>query len=235
MSEKTPDVGIGGRVKARRDDLGLTQTDLAKLVGMTQQAVTSIENGETKNPRKLLELAQALHCSPQWLKTGVQDSNAIPLTGVELWDDESPVGNDDVYLPFFKEVELAAGGGRVVELDSTGNKLKFSLRSLRNLGVKPENAACMTVWGNSMEPVIPDGATVGVDTGFVDIKDGEIYAIDHEGMARVKCLYRIPGGGIRLKSFNSDEHPDEKYTGEDANKIRVIGFVFWYAVSRKKH
>lgn len=224
-------MGLADRVKERRDVLGITQTELADKVGIKQQSIASIENGETKNPRKIFELAQALKCSAHWLKTGQQESNATQLEGVSLWEEDSEDEDDDVYLPFFKEAQLAAGDGRVVELDCDGKKLKFSLRSLKKLGVKPEEAACMSVWGNSMEPVLPDGATVAINTGSTEIKDGKIYALDHEGMARVKMMYRLPGGGIRLRSFNTDEYPDEIYLGEDSNKIRVVGSVFWYGVT----
>ena len=224
-------MSLADRVKERRDVLGITQTELADKVGIKQQSIASIENGETKNPRKIFELAQALKCSAHWLKTGQQESNATQLEGISLWEEDGEDEDDDVYLPFFKEAQLAAGDGRVVELDCDGKKLKFSLRSLKKLGVKPEEAACMSVWGNSMEPVLPDGATVAINTGSTEIKDGKIYALDHEGMARVKMMYRLPGGGIRLRSFNTDEYPDEIYLGEDSNKIRVVGAVFWYGVT----
>ncbi|HDL6968858.1 TPA: helix-turn-helix transcriptional regulator [Yersinia enterocolitica] len=224
-------MSLAERVKERREAIGITQTELADKVGIKQQSIASIENGETKNPRKIFELAQALKCSVHWLKTGNQESNATQLEGISLWEEESEDEEDDVYLPFFKEAQLAAGDGRVVELDCEGKKLKFSLRSLKKLGVKPEEAACMSVWGNSMEPVLPDGATVAINTGNTEIKDGKIYALDHDGMARVKIMYRLPGGGIRLRSFNTDEFPDEIYTGEDSNKIRVVGAVFWYGVT----
>ncbi|MGP2520490.1 XRE family transcriptional regulator [Pantoea allii] len=228
-------MSLADRVRSRRETLGLTQTELADMVGIKQQSIADIEKGQTQNPRKLFELSVALQCSPQWLKTGVQESNANLLEGISTWDDEEPnETEDDVYLPFFKEAQLAAGDGRVVELDSDGRKLKFSRSSLRKMGVRPEDAACMTVWGNSMDPVLPDGATVAIDTSANEIKDGEIYAIDHEGMARVKILYRLPGGGIRLRSFNTDEYPDEYYHGEESNKIRLVGFVFWYAVTRHR-
>lgn len=226
-------MSLAERVRERREALGITQTELAEKVGIKQQSIASIENGDTKNPRKIFELATALKCSMQWLKTGEHESNATSLEGLSLWDDDDGDDDDDVYLPFFKEAQLAAGNGRVVELDCDGRRLKFSLRSLRKLGVTPENAACMSVWGNSMEPVLPDGATVAINTGNTEIKDGKIYALDHEGMARVKIVYRLPGGGIRLRSFNTDEFPDEFYYGEDSNKIKVVGAVFWYGVTIK--
>ena len=84
--------------------------------------------------------------------------------------------------------------------------------TLRRQGIDPENAICVTVSGHSMEPVLPSGSTVGVDQGRKDIKDGDIYALRHNDHLRVKMLYRLPAGGIRMRSFNRDEHPDEDYS-----------------------
>lgn len=51
-----------------------------------------------------------------------------------------------------------------------------------------------------------------------------MYAIDHDGQLRVKLLYRLPGSGLRLRSYNTDEHPDERYEGDYVQQhIRVIG------------
>ena len=86
-----------------------------------------------------------------------------------------------------------------------------------------------------MAGVIPDGSTIGIDTSFKDVIDGEIYAIDHDGMLRVKFLYRVPGGGLKLSSANSEEHPPEVYSAEEVqHNIRIIGWVFWWSVLRTR-
>ena len=36
--------------------------------------------------------------------------------------------------------------------------------------------------GDSMEPVFPSGVTLGIDTGSKNIRDGQIYAINHGGL-----------------------------------------------------
>lgn len=79
-----------------------------------------------------------------------------------------------------------------------------------------------------MEPVILDGATVGVDTENTAIVDGKIYAIaiDDE-LLRVKLLYRLANGQVRVRSFNREEYEDETY---DLKDIKVLGRVFWYSV-----
>ncbi|MGP4843345.1 S24 family peptidase [Marinobacter sp. 1Y8] len=153
---------------------------------------------------------------------------------MDAWDSNTPLDEDEIELPLFREVELAAGGGQTQVIENYGAKLRFAKSTLSRAGVMPENAACAFVRGNSMEPVMPDGTCVGVNTGDKTIRDGEIYAIDHDGMLRVKFLHRRPGGGIKIVSQNGMEHPTEEYSVSDiaAASIRVIGRVFWWSVLR---
>ncbi|MBK0000319.1 LexA family transcriptional regulator [Erwinia sp. S38] len=61
---------IAARVLAKRNELGLTQTELAERAGTTQQAIVQLESGKTKRPRYLPELAKALGCEIEWLLDG---------------------------------------------------------------------------------------------------------------------------------------------------------------------
>ena len=159
-------------------------------------------------------------------------ANAEVVGSFDVWDDNTPLADDEVYVPFLKEVELSAGRGRTAVEQASGRKLRFGKLTLRRQGVQPSDAVCVTVSGNSMEPVLPDGSTVGVDQGRTAVVDGKMYAINHGGQLRVKTLYRLPGGGVRLRSYNRDEHPDEEYSAEElvSKQILVIGRVFWYSV-----
>lgn len=161
-----------------------------------------------------------------------QDAYHPGLTPISAWDDDTPLDDDEVEVPFLKEVELSAGSGRTVIQESSRFKLRFGKYTLRRHNVQPEHAVCVPINGNSMEPVLRSGATVGVDRSKTQVIDGDLYAINHAGQLRVKQLYRLPGGGIRMRSFNHDEHPDEEYTLEQmqAMDISLIGRVFWGAM-----
>jgi len=58
------------RLKQKRNELNLTQAQLAELAGTKQQTIQQVEAGLTKRPRVLIELAQALGCEPLWLLYG---------------------------------------------------------------------------------------------------------------------------------------------------------------------
>ncbi|RKR79207.1 phage repressor protein C with HTH and peptisase S24 domain [Marinobacter nauticus] len=302
-------MALGQRLKEARQAAGMSQSELAEAVGMTQAAIGALEKRDSKQSSKASELAKALNVSVEWLLTGkepardqvtglferiikqVADKHRRPedkdLTDREIfdrfndenmggfdpeldeeliqsaayhdqldrqlvrelrqpkkdeleffghmdaWDSQTPLDEDEVELPLFREVELAAGAGATQVIENHGAKLRFAKSTLSRAGVPAEAAACAFVRGNSMEPVMPDGTCVGVNTADKTIKDGEIYAIDHGGMLRVKYLHRRPGGGIKIVSQNASEHPVEEVTAEEmAANVRVIGRVFWWSVLR---
>lgn len=156
------------------------------------------------------------------------NSNVKKIGAFDLWDRHTPLENDEIEVPFFKEIRLAAGKGFADDImDYNDFKLRFSKATLRRQGVSYENAVCVVADGNSMEPVIPDGTTVGIDLGSRNIRDGKIYAINHGGLLRIKILYNMPNNQVKIRSYNTEEHPDEIANLED---ITVLGKVFWYSV-----
>ncbi|BBQ85211.1 TPA: helix-turn-helix transcriptional regulator [Citrobacter freundii] len=67
---------ISQRIKQKREELNLSQAQLAERAGMKQQSLQAIEAGTTKRPRFLFELASALHCDPKWLLYGEKPNHS---------------------------------------------------------------------------------------------------------------------------------------------------------------
>lgn len=63
-------MSLADRVKQKRAELKLTQTEAAELAGIRQQSWASIEEGKTLKPRNIVGIAQALRCDPAWLMNG---------------------------------------------------------------------------------------------------------------------------------------------------------------------
>jgi phage repressor protein C with HTH and peptisase S24 domain/DNA-binding XRE family transcriptional regulator len=221
----------------------------------SRAALSQIESGDTKNPKpqnlqaacdalgidfrsalsgRLLFVQEAIEgevirsALPAPEKNEDQEFSAY-FGEFDLWDGSTPLNDDEVALNLFKEVEMAGGAGRHEVIENHGLKLRFAKSTLKKRNVIEENAACAVLSGNSMEPVMPDGTTIGIDKGKTKIIDGKIYAIDHDGHFRVKMVFKLPGGGLRLSSYNKDDWPDERYSPEESRKIRIIGYVFWWS------
>ena len=74
---------LAGRVKERREELGLTQMELAVAVGVSREHINRVEMGHNRTPHTLARLAEALGVEPMWLTTGLpcyakhQSQNAV--------------------------------------------------------------------------------------------------------------------------------------------------------------
>lgn len=223
---------------------GKKKGEVAKACDVANSAVTQWIDGTTKSlkPENLYALAALTGFNARWLAIGEGperpekpvEANAELIGTMSAWDSSTPLGDDEVAIPLYKEVELAAGGGATQVIEVPGRLLRFAKSTLREAGVMPANAVCATVKGRSMERLIMDGATIGIDTGSKHIEDGEIYAFDQDGMLRVKYLYRLPGGAVRVRSENDDEFPDETLTAEQFANIRMLGWVFWWSTVRRR-
>nr|WP_314592298.1 helix-turn-helix transcriptional regulator [uncultured Neisseria sp.] len=211
------------------------QSNLARLLNVSPQVV---KNWETRgvSASGLVNAAKVIGVSVAWVETGEgemaaikqPESNALPLGKIEEWDNNTPLSDDDCEAPLYKEIKLSAGNGFADDIeDYNGYKLRFSRNTLRKHGINPADVVCVMADGDSMEPVFPSGATLGIDTGSKTIRDGQIYAINHGGLLRTKILHKLPENKVRIRSYNQSEYPDEEASLDD---LSVIGRVFWWSV-----
>jgi transcriptional regulator with XRE-family HTH domain len=71
------DLHVGARIRAQRVVRGLTQSDLAKLVGISFQSVQKYEQGENRvSASRLYEFAEALGVAPQHFFDGLDARKA---------------------------------------------------------------------------------------------------------------------------------------------------------------
>lgn len=211
------------------------QSNLARLLNVSPQVV---KNWETRgvSASGLVNAAKVIGVSVAWVETGEgemaaikqPESNALPLGKIDEWDNNTPLSDDDCEAPLYKEIKLSAGNGFADDIeDYNGYKLRFSRNTLRKHGINPADVVCVMADGDSMEPVFPSGATLGIDTGSKNIRDGQIYAINHGGLLRTKILHKLPDNKVRIRSYNQSEYPDEEASLDD---LSVIGRVFWWSV-----
>lgn len=230
----------------KKKELGLTQAILAEKLDVSQGAVNmylnSINPLNTQIASRFAELlnVQVSDFSPRLaaeierMAKNVTPASTAPrineITDIHrpmLWSNNTPLPKDDyVFAPFLKETELRGGDGSFEIPDYNGFRLPFGKATLHRKGIMPDNVICCTLTGDSMEPRIPEYATIAVDKGIENIRDGKIYAFQHGELFRVKYLSRLPGNKVRIRSEN-ENYEDEIVDGED---IRIIGRVFWWSV-----
>ncbi len=218
---------IRDRIIQRMTDLKLRQVDLMDATGATKGAVSKWVSGTNVPSTEFMPaLAAILKTSENWLLTGNQTPE---FRQVEPWDSNTPLDDDEIEIPFFKDFSFACGGGSIGEaIANETRKLRMSKATLRNLSIMKENAVAATAIGDSMSPTIKDGDTIHVDLGRRNIKDGKIFAICLGGLFYCKRLYNLPLGGVRIVSDNSTEFPEIHLSAQEVvdQQLEIIGWVW---------
>lgn len=83
--------GLAKRVRYAREQLSISQSELARRVGIRPQAIQFIEAGRVRRPRNLVEIAAALHVNPEWLLFGKGNMT----TGVKYESKDEALGLSD--------------------------------------------------------------------------------------------------------------------------------------------
>lgn len=218
-------MNFGERLRLARNAKRLNQTQLGKIAGITQSYVSELESLEEAPPKTdLSKIADALEISENYLRYG-HTSNLGESMPVGAWDDNTDLPSDMVAIPFYKEVELSAGGGSscIIEQDND-RKLWFAKSFLDRKGANYSETVCLPIVGDSMSPRFESGGVVLVDKGNKRIIDGDTYAINYQDHLFFKRINRLTGTTVLLISENPE------YTTIEANlsDISIIGRVINY-------
>ncbi len=202
------------RVKELREQLGLTQSELARRLDIKPQAIQALEAGKVKRPRFIVPLARELGVSPEFIEAG--DSGRGPsirrvyVRGsvqagewAEVWEWEK----EDWY-----EVPVPAQR-------DIGNKALFAVETR----------------GPSMNKRYPEG-TILVCSDFY--RDGEPFEIDRRYIveverldgtveATVKTLWEAEDKNLWLLPESTDPmfQTPIPLTGKEGETIRIVGRV----------
>ncbi|MCT1587261.1 LexA family transcriptional regulator [Morganella morganii] len=218
---------------------GLKQKDLADRLNTSSQTVNNWLKRNAISRDAAQQISEIYGYSLDWLLNGVGNpklvvgENQIPdekdFFPIRTWDSKTPLDNDEVEIPFLKDIEFACGNGSYSEDDYNGFKLRFSKSTMRKIGANSDGTGVIgfPARGDSMEPVISNGTTVAVNTSDKKIVDGKIYAINQGGLKRIKLLHQTSANKIIIRSYNKIDYPDEEVNASD---VEIIGRVFWWAV-----
>ena len=92
--------------------------------------------------------------------------------------------------------------------------------------LSPSSLSAIFIRGDSMEPTIPDGATILVDSSRIEPLDGKIYVIRIDDRLWVKRVQWIPSGGLRLISDNRTyDNFDISKADLEHDNIQICGQV----------
>lgn len=203
-----------------------TQTALAIKSGVAQSTIGRILRGDSiPGAETLRTLASVLGVSVEHLIG--EDSPQITARPILTWEHREDLPPGEFALVRRLSVKLSAGNGHEhVELgqDETLAPQAFRADWIRKMRLRPDRLASMTADGDSMLDRIQNGDALVVDLSQTEVLDGKVYALWYNGGERVKRLYRLPGGGLRIASDNP-HYQTIDVTSTDMEHVHIIGRV----------
>ena len=208
---------IGDRIKARREALGMTQEELADLLGYRgKSSVSKLESGQgDPGQSKVLAFARALKTTPAYLMGWVED----PM----------PTGIPPGFEPLPKTVKRPLVGSIACGQPITAEQ------NVEDYVDVPEDAQCdfcLRCKGDSMiDAGIHDGDIVYIHIQ-PEVENGQIAAVRIDGEATLKRVFWDEQQQVlQLNPCNSSMSP-MIFTGSVLETVHIegkaVGYTHWF-------
>ncbi len=186
----------------------MPQSVLAKRADISTSTLSRILQGQEPGLPEAVRLARAVQADLIWLATGRGTPGAA--------------AGGFVAVPMY-DVRFAAGVAAFADAAEQIGDMPFDMALLRDIGrTNADGLAVFPVEGDSMAPLIADGARALVDLKSTRLREG-VFAFRTGDELRIKRLRRLLDG-IEIRSDNP-LYPPELVTGEAADELVIIGRV----------
>lgn len=217
-------MSIGSKIKALREEQGLTQIDLVKKSGISRATIQSYERDDASITISIIEkISNALGVDVSYFLSPSQSpsvSNSSPSNQVV----NALQQTDIVKINYYPNVLASAGYGA---LNHHENKevIDINRSFLIALGLKVfNNLDLITVYGDSMEPFVSNGELVIIERSN-EAKNSDIVIANINGEVYVKKLQKDPlGKWLKLTSLNA-MYPDIELKEDELKYLSIIGIV----------
>lgn len=212
------------RMKSVMQSKGISQSLLAEKIGSSQQAIALILSEQISNPKKIVEIADALDVDVNWLKTG--KGEAPDFAKLEenptAYEDEKPMLRLEVL-----DVYASAGNGSFVtgDLTSYTHAVEFENAYFAQIFQRgnAKGLSIINVDGDSMEPTIGSGDLLFVDTTKSAYQGDGVYVFSYGENLYVKRLQFA--GDVLLVISDNPRYKEWEIKKENEHKFKIHGKV----------
>ncbi|MDI5921168.1 S24 family peptidase [Halomonas sp. LR5S13] len=221
-------VSFGERLRGERERLGLTQTQIGDLAGVTKKTQMLYESGERSPKADYLTAISGVGADVEYVLTGNRSvRGSIGSTGASRLEDgamfgDNMAGSDQLAAVKMYDIEAAAGDGRSLEQEEVESTLYFPTDQLAAQGLDPAQVVGIKVRGDSMDGTLADGDWVLVDRSRCEPKPEGVFLLLVHGERRIKRVQRVAGGAWLLISDNEHYQP-EMIKPEDMRDVEILG------------
>lgn len=242
-------MNVAERLRKVLEERGITQYQLADMVGSTQGAISNIIAGKTKKPRNLLEIANAVGVDPNWLQNGgdvtisSSGNGRVNMGHSQIHNNQGQTVNNNFFGSGSQQVNSEPHSEEEVEdwifrlnitklshVDVINNRLPrlFESMHLSDDGLiellklrSAKNIAMLSMFDHSMTPQINLRDVILIDTTYNRYSGIGIYLFIFNSELFVRQLLRTSEG--ELKAIAGENGYSFDIEADHLDKIQVLG------------
>lgn len=208
---------LGERIKARRQELQISQRELAKRLGVTNGTVSMWENN-VNYPKNYQILASELKTNIPWLTDGSGNKDDLTVTITNTGEISLPATGVRLSIPLLK-------WDQIQDWLSSGQSQEYpSIQTTANVS---DSSYALIVHGDSMSSAsdirsIADGAIVIVDSGFeISALNRKIVIAQKQGEKDATIKEYLSDSGVVLLNPLNHRYPPIQMT----DTYTILGIV----------
>ena len=209
-------MGIGNRIKERREELGISAEKLGEMIGKAKTTIYRYESGFIESmPSAVLEpIAKALRTTPAYLMGWTSDKSSS--TSI-------PEGISNIHPVAVQRIpmlgEIACGKPIMCNEDRESYVLA---------GTHIKADFCLTCKGDSMIGAgIHDGDIVFIRKQDI-VDNGQVAAVIIDNEATLKRVYFYPDKAKLVLQAENPQYEPLVYIGEELEDIHILGRAIAY-------
>lgn len=220
------------RLRAWIDErCGGSQAQFVAVTGINQGELSGLLRTKSFGEKKARSLEAAAGMPTGWLDVAADDQLRLslgpavqtPLRPVVVVESDDQVPEGMIIIPRYTVKASAGHGEPVLEVDTEGQPNYFRSGWAQKNGYRPDALFSIVAMGNSMEPLIQNGASLIVHRQ-TEIVSGRVHVLCRGDECYVKRLIRQMDGSILVKSENPD-YKDVLISEDDPIPLHVVGLV----------
>lgn len=217
---------LADRLTQRMEECRVSQSELARMVGISQSAIWKLTSGGGQGSKHLHKIASVLRTTPEYLLGETDDPGSASVSdGRRSFRAAPHEAQTDYGVVPVKEIDLTLGaGGTYIGDGAVMETVRWFPRDwLREFtDAPPELLVFARLRGDSMKPTLLHGAIVIIDLRRkrIDEQD-EVWAVAIADIGMVKRIWAQADGSYKIKSDNPNVGPEAAVDDE----MFVIGRV----------
>ncbi|HDL5235640.1 TPA: helix-turn-helix transcriptional regulator [Mannheimia haemolytica] len=200
----------------------LSMNEFAKMVGVTQPAIAKIVNGETRSPKNIVEIADALDVDVNWLKTGKGEA-----PNFANFEEKSTASEDkeSIRVSLLNAEAVAGYGVEASHVVEEVSAVEYTLDHFRQLfhSTNAQNIRLINVKGDSMYPTLESGDLIFVDVSINHYDGDGVYVFTFDGTLFVKRLQKVKYDLVA--SSDNPAYESWSLTKEEQKNVYIHGKV----------